>query len=215
MAKRLVFVLIISVVFNSYGQNNIIEKKIDLLHQDKGVIINGVKWATRNIDKPGTFTVKPEDSGMFYQWNHKVAWETVGYETEWDEGEWNNSESVGNTWEKINDPSPVGWHVPTFDEIMTLVDSEKVNGEWITQNGINGIKFTDKTTGNSIFLPAVGFRTEIYGYLSDAGLLSFYWSSTQQSDNSTQCYCLYGNSDWVNWATASLRLRLSIRSVAD
>ena len=45
---------------------------------DRGVVINGVKWATRNLDQPGTFAAKPEDSGMFYQWNRKKAWTVTG-----------------------------------------------------------------------------------------------------------------------------------------
>lgn len=38
------------------------------------VEINGVCWATRNVDAPGTFTQNPEDAGMLYQWNRKTAW---------------------------------------------------------------------------------------------------------------------------------------------
>ena len=38
-----------------------------------GVVINGVRWATRNVDKPGTFAANPEDAGMLYQWNRKVG----------------------------------------------------------------------------------------------------------------------------------------------
>ena len=41
---------------------------------DTGVVINGVKWATRNVDIPGTFAANPEDAGMFYQWNRKIGW---------------------------------------------------------------------------------------------------------------------------------------------
>jgi len=45
-----------------------------------------------------------------------------------------------------------------LDEIKTLLDTTKVSNEWITENGINGRKFTDKVTGNSLFLPAAGCR---------------------------------------------------------
>jgi len=38
-------------------------------YTDAGVIINGIKWATRNVDMPGTFAANPEDAGMFYQWD--------------------------------------------------------------------------------------------------------------------------------------------------
>ncbi|MDR1808976.1 MAG: hypothetical protein LBR34_01040, partial [Prevotella sp.] len=39
-----------------------------------GVVINGVCWATRNVDAPGTFAETPESAGMFYQWNRSLGW---------------------------------------------------------------------------------------------------------------------------------------------
>ena len=41
---------------------------------NKRVVINGVRWATCNVDAPGNFAANPEDAGMFYQWNRKVGW---------------------------------------------------------------------------------------------------------------------------------------------
>ena len=32
---------------------------------DAGVVIDGIRWATRNVDAPGTFAENPEDAGMF------------------------------------------------------------------------------------------------------------------------------------------------------
>ena len=37
------------------------------LTHDEGVVINGVRWATRNVDMPGTFAPTPESFGMHYQ----------------------------------------------------------------------------------------------------------------------------------------------------
>jgi uncharacterized protein (TIGR02145 family) len=153
-------------VFNSCGSKK-------GLHRDKGVVINGVKWATRNVDAAGTFAAKPEDSGMFYQWNRKTAWAATGNVTGWDD-----TVPEGATWEKANDPSPAGWRVPTVDEIQTLFDKDKVNKEWTTVNGVKGHRFTDKATGNSIFLPAAGgcFNS---GALYGTGSYGSYWSSTR------------------------------------
>jgi len=39
---------------------------------DEGVVINGVKWATCNVDNPGTFVNRPETTGKIYQWNRKT-----------------------------------------------------------------------------------------------------------------------------------------------
>jgi len=35
---------------------------------DEGVVINGVKWATRNLDVGSTFVENPEDKGALFQW---------------------------------------------------------------------------------------------------------------------------------------------------
>jgi len=136
---------------------------------DEGVVINGIKWATRNVDNPGTFAANPEDDGMLYQWNRKTAWSTTGSAYGWDA-----SIPSGSTWEKANDPSPVGWRVPTLSELYLLCDTEKVSNGVTLVNGADGIKFTDKASGKSIFLPAAGMR------YTDGTLMGFgdYWSST-------------------------------------
>jgi hypothetical protein len=41
---------------------------IDLTTFEEGVIINGVKWATRNLAAHGKFVEKPEDFGALFQW---------------------------------------------------------------------------------------------------------------------------------------------------
>jgi len=41
-----------------------------------GVLINGVMWATCNVDSPGTFASQPYE-GMFYQWSRKIGWSST------------------------------------------------------------------------------------------------------------------------------------------
>jgi len=38
---------------------------------EKGVVINGVKWATRNLASHGKFVENPEDYGALFQWGRK------------------------------------------------------------------------------------------------------------------------------------------------
>jgi len=142
------------------------------------VEINGVKWARRNLDAPGTFVAKPEDWGMLYQWNRKIAWPGLVELTGWD-----TTIPTGNTWEKGNDPCPKGWRVPASEDIEKLVDETKVTNEWT----ICGRKFTDKTTGASLFLPAAGHRDVYDGRglhfsacfdVSEQSGNGYYWSST-------------------------------------
>jgi uncharacterized protein (TIGR02145 family) len=39
--------------------------------EETGVVINGVKWATRNLASHGKFVEKPEDYGALFQWGRK------------------------------------------------------------------------------------------------------------------------------------------------
>ncbi|MCL2327680.1 MAG: fibrobacter succinogenes major paralogous domain-containing protein [Bacteroidetes bacterium] len=162
-----------SVVFTSAKDDDLKSSGSDPKTTDTCVVINGVKWATRNVDAFGTFAEKPESAGMFYQWNRKKAWSATGEVANWD-----SSVPTGTTWEKSNDPSPKGWRVPTKAELQSLFDTEKVTNVRTTQNGVNGRKFTDRTTGNSLLLPAAGYRDYSDGALYGAGVRGFYWSST-------------------------------------
>lgn len=136
-----------------------------------GVLINGVCWAESNVDEPGTFAESPEAYGMFYQWNRKKGWPARGEVTGWD-----SSLPSGDHWEAVNDPCPTGWRVPTIEEIATLQDSTKVIQEKTLQNGVNGRKYTDKLTDNTIFLPAANWRDNTGFYSQNVDIC--YWSSS-------------------------------------
>ena len=47
-------------------------------HDPDSVLINGVRWATRNLGAPGQFVSNPEDIGLYYQWGSSVGWESPG-----------------------------------------------------------------------------------------------------------------------------------------
>lgn len=168
------------------------------------VLINGVKWATRNVDAPGTFAASPESAGKFYQWNRKTAWAVTGIVTNWD-----SSHSFGTVWTAANDPSPAGYRVPTFAEIKTLLDANKVTATWTTQNSVIGYKLTDKTSGNSIFLPAAGRRNED-GRPPGSGSSCQYWSSTQYDVDSAY-YLTYP----LSWSAFTKGLGQSVRPVSE
>ena len=143
------------------------------------VLINGIKWAKCNVDMPGTFAEKPEDAGMFYQWNRKTAWSATDPGPGVPMPGWDNTPPSGTTWEPDNDPSPAGYRVPTKEEIKSLLDETYVTNEWTTENGVTGYRCTDKNNGNSIFLPAAGYRYGSGGTLDYVGTDGGYWSSTQ------------------------------------
>jgi uncharacterized protein (TIGR02145 family) len=139
---------------------------------ETGVVINGVYWAKRNVDAPGTFAAAPEKAGMFYQWNKKKAWPATGRVINWESGD-----KSGESWEATNDPCPAGWRVPTNLEFIHLLNETKVDQLWTTQKGVNGMRFTDKASGHSVFFPAVTYR-RFDGLLDTVGGYGEYWSSS-------------------------------------
>jgi uncharacterized protein (TIGR02145 family) len=137
----------------------------------EGVLINGIRWASSNVDKPGTFAKKPEDFGMYYQWGRQKGWDITGNEIEWD-----SSVSTNTVWEKANDPCPTGWRIPTQYELRSL---NEVGSTWETINGINGRLFG--TAPNEVFLPTAGIRfsQQVHNPPIDAvGTNGMYWGST-------------------------------------
>ncbi len=180
------------------------------------VMINGVCWSTHNVNVPGTFVNNPEDAGKLYQWNRAQAWSATDPMINSDGGTaWDDSNPDGITWEAANDPSPAGYRVPTLSEIEKLFDPINVKREWRTENGVSGRRFTDNTTGNSIFLPAVGGRAYLTGELDVKLYLSgHYWSSTQ--GDSSHAYYLHFSSGNVGKDDYYQRSNgFSIRPVAD
>jgi hypothetical protein len=171
MKNILLFIAFMSIASSAVAQKKTKPQSINY------VIINSVKWATCNVATPETFTKKPENPGMFYQWNSKKAWPLYGAVKGWNSS-WNGGFSITTAydkWKNSSDPSPVGYRIPNYKEVESLIDTSKVFNEWINQNGINGTKFTDRKNGNSIFLPAAGNRIELEGWpiLFNEG--GYYW----------------------------------------
>ena len=173
---------------------------------ETGVVITGVKWATRNVGSTGTFVIKPEDYGGHYQWNRK---DTANFFLYYDY--YASPYPTATSWLAANNPCPAGWRVPTKEE-LSLLDTDNVTSEWTIENGINGRRFTDKTTNNSIFLPAAGYRSYNDGTLNDAGSFGYYWSSTESSSGA---YYLYFNSGYAYLYFNNLTYGFSVRCVAE
>ena len=136
-----------------------------------GVVINGIRWATRNVYHPGTFAHSPHDAGKFFQWNRATAWASTGEASNWD-----SSIAEGVEWEGENDPCPEGWRVPTSRELNTLVNTPNV---WKTYRNVTGRLFG--TYPDVIFLPSAGHRSGV-GAVRHSGTSGYYWSRTQSGN---------------------------------
>ena len=175
---------------------------------DNGIKINGVTWATRNVDYPGTFAANPEDAGMLYQWNRKTGWSNTDPMTNSNGGNtWDSSSATGSTWEKANSPCPTGWHVPTYQEHASLISA---TNKKTTINGVNGYLFGNDN--NTLFLPQVAIR-----YHSDGVLWTIdgkYWNS-RGNDSSDAYYLYFSNWLWPNITTSYRAFGFSVRCVKD
>jgi len=141
--------------------------------EEIGVLINGVIWSPYNVGKDGKFANSSVTKACgLYQWNRNDTADFI-LEAEY----LTSAFGTANHWLPANDPSPKGWRVPTYYELQTLLDTEKVSHEWVQESA--SMRFTDIATGKSIFLPATGIKPcwsdgSIVGLVDKFGC---YWSS--------------------------------------
>jgi len=137
-----------------------------------GIMLNGVCWAERNVNMPGTFAASPEDLGMLYQWGSNVGWSSTNPLTGSDGSiVWMNFQSYLDIWPSEKNPCPAGWRVPKHEEIQGL---SVVSNYWDNLNGVNGRFFG--TTEPRLFLPAAGGRYCSGGNLHSVGTGGNYWA---------------------------------------
>ena len=145
---------------------------------------SGVRWADFNVG-----ATKPEEYGGYY------AWGETGIKTEYTKATyklgdgnaynpvWSKycSDDNKTTLELVDDVANVlwggDWRMPTLSEVNEL--KEHCTWEWTSVNGVDGYKVTGKN-GNSIFLPAAGYRTG--DQFVGVGSGGYYWSSSVYPD---------------------------------
>ena len=153
-----------------------------------------VKWASHNVGASS-----PEGFGGYYAWGETEEksdydWETYKYAVDSDgNGMFYEDEFIdigsnisGTQYDVAHVKWGGSWRMPTLDEIREL--GENCSWKWTTYNGVKGQLVTGPN-GNSIFLPASGYR---YGTsVDDVGDDGRYWSATQnEGSNITAAYYL-------------------------
>ena len=173
--KTLSKILTLGLIISLFSACAIFRQKTINAAYDEGVVINGIRWATRSVDAPGTFALYPESPGMFFQWSKRKGWCPTNKETEgWITEGWTRFFFRDTEWYAENDPCPDGWRLPTQYEFESLIDA---GSKQVTQNGVNGLLFG--TVPNQIFLPAVGLHPRDDGPIGLRRGDGNYWSSTR------------------------------------
>ena len=179
-----------------------------------------VKWATCNVGAS-----KPEEYGDYFAWGETQPKTTY----DWRTYKWCNGTCFTQTkyctdsyygtvdnktqLELSDDAARANWggnwRMPTREERDELLNN--CTWKWTTQNGVYGYKVTSKKNGNSIFLPAAGYR--FVSSLYYAGSYGDYWSSSLYSGYPSDACNLDFGSDYVVRVSYTRYYGFSVRPV--
>lgn len=174
---------------------------------------SGTLWATCNVG-----ATKPEEFGLYFAWGETEGYTAEDVNNDVKQFSWADYKLCGDsssTLTKYNNNSSYG----TVDNLTTLelsddaayasdntcrmptkADFEELTANttstWETLNGVNGIRFTSKANGNSIFVPAAGLCYD--GSVDGVGSLGYLWSSSLSKSYSKGAWSLGFNSDDVS-----------------
>ena len=159
---------------------------------------SGIKWATCNVGATapeaygnyyawGEITTKDKYSGDTYKWSGYER-KLTKYNTKSNYGTVDNKTTLTLADDAARANWGGRWRMPTDVEWEELINS--CTWTWTRLNGVNGYEVTSKTNGNSIFLPAAGYRR--YGDLRNAGRDGgFYWPSSLCTDYPGDAWYVY------------------------
>jgi hypothetical protein len=146
---------------------------------------SGTLWATCNVGANS-----PEVYGDYFAWGetepkNDYSWSTykycqgtettlTKYCTNSDYGTIDNKTELEPSDDAATANWGSGWQMPSAEQCYELFNSSYTTTTWTTMNGVKGRMITSKSNGNSIFLPAAGYRSGTSLY--DAGGYGYYWS---------------------------------------
>lgn len=152
----------------------------------------GIKWARWNVGVKN----KTGELGHYYSWGEKAQKETYSDATYTVNFKNMMSRELNHV---LPDTADVAkqlwggkWRMPKSSEIYALI--EACNFEWTTDGGLEGYKLTSKTTGNTLFLPAGGYKRDNTTYVE--GTRGCYWTSSgynSGNDEKKRIYAAYLN----------------------
>ena len=148
---------------------------------------SGTLWATCNVG-----ATSPEGYGNYYAWGETKT----------------KSDYSSSTYTYSSNPTELptsvdaayvnwgsNWRMPSLAQFQELINSSYTTTTWTTLNGYYGRRITSKLNGNSIFLPAAGYRNGSSLYYG--GSYGNYWSRTLYTSNTSYAYSLDFSSSYV------------------
>lgn len=160
-----------------------------------------VKWAAYNVG-----ATSPEEYGEYYAWGEvepKIDYTEETYKW-YEKGKYSLpgdlSDISGTEYDAATVNWGKGWRMPTKLELMELC--EKTTAVYVNYNNVKGYRFIG-SNGNSIFLPAAGYREET-GLKRDN---LCYWSSVAYESYSSWSYYLSGYSISCRYRYCGLPIR--------
>ena len=185
---------------------------------------SGTLWATTNI---GAYF--PEDNGLYFSFGEVAEKEEYSWSTyKWCNGtnrtltKYCHSQYYGTVDNRqelemeddaASDLWGVEWYVPADWQFEEILNTEYVTPVWTTLNGVKGLLVTSLTNGNSIFLPAAGYRSGLS--TTGQGNNGIYRSRTVAPNNPCNSKNLFFSSNSKNVGLTNYDYGLSVRPVRD
>ena len=182
---------------------------------------SGLLWAETNI---GAETAA--DDGNYYAWGETQPkdtyyWSTYNYGSSSSALTKYTSSDNKTVLESSDDAAYQNWgsscRMPTESDFAELTNTENCTWTWKSKTNssneeINGYEVTSKKNGNSIFLPASGYR--VGSGLSDHGSYGYYWSSTLYVSDVSYAYFLDFGSGYYDSSNYRRYYGFAVRPVA-
>ena len=215
--KSMVAIMLMFVALLSTGCTE--KEEVDKDWVDLG-LPSGLLWATRNVG-----ATSPEDYGDYFAWGETSPKEVYNWDTyRYCNGDYDqltkycskSSFGYNGFTDNLTILQPgddaatanYGGRTPTKEEWQELLNNTTVS--WTTLNGVNGRLFT-ASNGNSLFLPAAGYRW--VSSLYDAGSDGDYWSSSLYTDDPVYAWYFYVGSGDQDMSSSGRDNGHSVRAV--
>ncbi|MBO5847093.1 MAG: InlB B-repeat-containing protein, partial [Bacteroidales bacterium] len=173
---------------------------------------SGLKWATCNI---GATT--PEGYGDYFAWGEtepksNYAWDNYKFGSSIETFNKYNSTDKKTILEPEDDAAHVNWggnwRMPLSQDFKELLNN--CTSVWTKVGDVNGYKLTSKINGNSIFLPAAGYKYDWNWVFENS--YAFYRAADKERDGHS--YGILGTyGDIIEEETLWMREACSIRPI--